>query len=280
MLDSKQPDAVGLPTSDVGRGEGSAVEFLVRLGDCFLGGTHQGGQVVPIREIGGLNGWEDPDLGMTGIEEFGPGSRYAVGSFNDDGENGKSGIDRDAERPLLERKQLVGPTPCSLREHDQGMTAFGRKVDSIDDRLPAGSPSLAVDLDDADPPHGGCHKGDLEQFLLCKESPVDRQDVEEQRDIECGQMIGDHDIASIRIDVFDAFDVETYGRYAEEGSCPSLQDPSKDRRRRSENAIHDDEDGVAQREQEEQRNEDECAGSCGQRLWHAVSVDEMSKVAT
>ncbi len=276
LLDSKQPDAVGLPTSDVG----AALEFVVGLGYCFFGRAHQGGEVVPVGEIGGFDGWQDANLGLARIAEFGSGGRYAIGAFNDDREDGKSGVDGDAKRPLLEGKQLMGVTPCPFRKHDQGIAAFCRELDAIVDRLPARASCLTINFDDADPAHGRCHERDLEQFLFCKEPPVDRQNSKEQRNVECRKVIGNHDIASMGIDMLDAFDGELNWRYVQKGPCPMLHDPLKDRRGRSKDAVHDDECGVDQREHEEQRNQDERAGSCNQRLRHVGSVDEMRKATT
>lgn len=255
------------------------VEFLVGLGDRFLDGLRQRGEVVPVREISSLDWWQDSDLGVTGIEEFAPGCRYAIGSFNDDGEDGKSGVDGDTECSLLEGKQLIASTPCPLREHDQGMAAFGREVDAIDDRLPAGAPSLPIDFDDADPAHGRRDERDLEQFLFCKKPSVDRQNVEEQGNVEGRKVIGNNDIAGMWIDMLEAFDTEMHRRHAEEDLPPTLHDPPEDRRGWSEDAVHDDECGVGHREHEEQGNKDERAGSCDQRLWHVGSVGEMGKAA-
>ncbi len=255
------------------------MEFVVGLCDCFFDGVGQRGQVVPVREISGLDWWQDSDLGVTWVEELGSRCRYAIGAFNDDRKDGKSDVDGDAKRSLLEGEQLMSFTPRTLREHDQGMAAFGCEIDTIDDRLPAGASRLTINFDDADSAHGRRDEGDPEQLFLRKKPAVDWQNGEKQRNVECREVIGNNDIAFMWLNVFHAFDGEMHWRYAQKCPCPAPHDPPKHRCSWPKDAVHDDERGVRKREQEKQRNEDERTGSCGQRLRHVGSVDEMEKVA-
>lgn len=256
----------------------TALQIRVALCDGLLCREHQGGEVIPVREADSLNRCKDSNPRAAGEEQLGTGSRDTVGPFDDHWQQWQTGVDRDAERPLLEWKKLFRVASGSFWEDDQRVSPFGSELDPVIDRSPARPTSLAVHFDDPNASHSDRDERDPKELLLCQEPTLYGKYPEQQRNVVGRKVIRNDHIPGLRVDVLEPLDVERDRRYAKERARPPLDDSSMERRGRTEHAVDDDYRRVDKGEHEEQRDQDKCSDSGGQGLEHAGSVDEMDKV--
>ena len=256
--------------------EGFRAHFGVVLTDGLLDGPVEFVEVVLVGHALGFDGREDTNMDVPRMKDLRVRLRYAVGPFEDHGQQWQLGVDGDPRSPLLERQQIPVLGSGPLGKHEQRIATFGCDLDASVDRPPGGSTAgLSIDLDDADSPHCPPDERKPEQLLLGEETSVYRKNVEQQRDVELREMIRRNDVSPGRVDMLDALDVEGDRGDPEEEGRPMVHQGIVDGRGRVDGTGHEDHGGKDHRVHEEQGHQDDGAQDCDSVFDHAGSVDGM-----
>jgi len=206
----------------------------------------QGPQIIPVRHVCRIDRIEDSHRCMTGEEEPRTWLGDTFCTFDDDREKRETGIDRNTEGTPLERQQFSFRAARPLGEDQQGVPAFCRDTDTLVDRPSRRSPLVTIYLDDPDRSHGLSDHGDLEDLLLCEESSVKRERLEEQWDIEYRKVIRRHDVSLIWVNFFCTDDIDT-GRWdLQPQTGPEFDDLVVDRCGGANRSVYDDDSGKQQ----------------------------------
>lgn len=95
---------------------------------------HRGGEfleVVLVRHAGGVDRIEDAHRCTPRVEDLRTGLVHPVGAFDDDGEEGESRVDGDAEGTLVEGKQLAFRTAGALWIDEKGIPPLDQSNQEI-----------------------------------------------------------------------------------------------------------------------------------------------------
>ncbi len=232
---------------------------------------HLGGEVlevVLVRHAGGVDRIEDAHRRISRVEDLRTGLVHPVGAFDDDGEEGESCVDGDAEGALVEGKQLAFHAAGALWIDEQGIPPLSGYLHAVNDRLARRAAVLTVDLDYPDGPHRLSHEGDSEDLLLREVPTMQRERPEEKGDVVLGEMVRCDDVPLVRVDLLEPLDRHPNRWNVQEKERPKLHDVVMGRRCGSERPVHDDEGGDEKRENKEERYKDECPEAGEQSAEH------------
>lgn len=228
----------------------------------------QGLQVVLVGHVRGVDWIKDTQSCVTREEDQRARLGYLVGTFDDNGKYGELRIYRDAKGSLVKWQERALGAAGSLGKHDQGVPACSCNAYSFVDRPPGGASLRPIDLDDADCPHGVPYQGDLEELHLGEEPAMKWNVSEKEWNVEHREMVGDNDIALVRIDLLDTKDLDANRGNTQPQPGPVSQDPVVDWSSWAEGTVDDDEGCKHEREKKKQRNEHKRPDRCKQSAEH------------